>query len=189
MFGRHWPREALHGVPAQAEHSTQERSPNICMFPMLPGSNYVFVFFFLFKMSRSWSRYHGGTCWQSLLCKLIQYKGSIRKYKEADFRGSNGQKHSLLINDHRTACVALWLREWVRLVGDVMAVVVLPCVQTQQCPSECNRGCENHFHNGRISCRSQSHVNLQGKLSLVGRKWGFHRRLGNFHKELVVLSM
>lgn len=42
-----------------------------------------------------------------------------------------------------------------------------------------SRGCQKHFHNGRISWRSLRHVKLQRKLSLVGRKWGFQCSLGN----------
>ena len=71
----------------------------------------------------------------------------------------------------------------------VWSAAVSHICAAMQCAGECRGGCRNHFHNGRISCRSPSPADLCRKLSLVGRKWGFQSPLGEVLTTQTLVSL
>ena len=124
---------------------------------MLSGSNYSFS-----ETSKSCCCCGSGCYWwrwQRLLYRDFRKVASM-------WQSYNHSANFLL------AATTFQLCEWTtfggRRGGVSVSVAVSQCVQTQQRANECGGGCQNHFHNGRISCRSPSHVNLSRKLSLVG---------------------
>lgn len=59
-------------------------------------------------------------------------------------------KANFFINEHRLGSITSISKEFMG-GGVLISVAVSQCVQTQQQTNECSGGCQNHFHNGRIS--------------------------------------